>query len=148
VRCGLAGIPSSARGWIHKTGNHGLIKLVFSNRHIVLRIAEQLSTHLADLQQRLTDLTFKALAERLAATLCQLARHNPGEPIRLTHQQLVALVGATRERTTTALGELTKHDLIPLRRGKIIVRNPAPCLPWLTAPRGARPDDHPSVSER
>ncbi|HEV2088067.1 MAG TPA: NAD(P)/FAD-dependent oxidoreductase [Cryptosporangiaceae bacterium] len=28
VRTGLARISSSARGWIHKTGNHGLIKLV------------------------------------------------------------------------------------------------------------------------
>jgi pyruvate/2-oxoglutarate dehydrogenase complex dihydrolipoamide dehydrogenase (E3) component len=28
VRTGLARIPSSARGWIHKTGNQGLIKLV------------------------------------------------------------------------------------------------------------------------
>lgn len=28
VRVGVAGIPSSARGWIHKVGNDGLIKLV------------------------------------------------------------------------------------------------------------------------
>ncbi|NUP36302.1 MAG: NAD(P)/FAD-dependent oxidoreductase [Streptomyces sp.] len=28
VRTGLARVPSSARGWIHKTGNEGLIKLV------------------------------------------------------------------------------------------------------------------------
>jgi pyruvate/2-oxoglutarate dehydrogenase complex dihydrolipoamide dehydrogenase (E3) component len=28
VRTSLSRIPSSARGWIHKTGNHGLIKLV------------------------------------------------------------------------------------------------------------------------
>jgi pyruvate/2-oxoglutarate dehydrogenase complex dihydrolipoamide dehydrogenase (E3) component len=28
VRTGTAQTPSSARGWIHKTGNHGLIKLV------------------------------------------------------------------------------------------------------------------------
>lgn len=28
VRTGLTQIPSSARGWIHKTGNQGLIKLV------------------------------------------------------------------------------------------------------------------------
>ncbi|MGH4015174.1 MAG: helix-turn-helix domain-containing protein, partial [Pseudonocardiaceae bacterium] len=34
-----------------------------------------------------------------------------------------ALVGATRERTTTALGELAKHDLIQLRRGKIVVHD-------------------------
>jgi len=28
VRTGLAQVPSSARGWIHKAGNDGLIKLV------------------------------------------------------------------------------------------------------------------------
>lgn len=28
VRTGLARLPASARGWIHKAGNHGLIKLV------------------------------------------------------------------------------------------------------------------------
>jgi pyruvate/2-oxoglutarate dehydrogenase complex dihydrolipoamide dehydrogenase (E3) component len=28
VRTGLARIPSSARGWIHRTGNIGLIKIV------------------------------------------------------------------------------------------------------------------------
>jgi hypothetical protein len=35
------------------------------------------------------------------------------------------LVGATRERTTTALGELARHELIELRRGKILIRDPA-----------------------
>lgn len=37
------------------------------------------------------------------------------------------LVGATRERTTTttALGELARHGLITLRRGKIVIRDPA-----------------------
>lgn len=111
-------------------------ELLFTDPRIVLRIAEQLSTRLADLEQRLTDLTCRALAERLAATLCQLARQTPAEPIRLTHQQLAALVGATRERTTTALGELAKHDLIQLRRGKIVVHD----LTRLAAlARGAHP---------
>ncbi|SDL54838.1 Crp-like helix-turn-helix domain-containing protein, partial [Lentzea albidocapillata subsp. violacea] len=100
-------------------------ELLFTDPRIVLRIAEQLSTRLADLEQRLTDLTCRALGERLAATLCQLARQAPDEPIRLTHQQLAALVGATRERTTTALGELAKNDLIQLRRGKILVHDQA-----------------------
>ncbi|MFN2496118.1 MAG: Crp/Fnr family transcriptional regulator [Pseudonocardiaceae bacterium] len=98
-------------------------QLLFTDPRIALRIAEQLSTRIADLEDRLTDLTCKALTERLAATLCQLARHTPNEPIRLTHQQLAALVGATRERTTTALGELAKHHLIQLRRGKIVVHD-------------------------
>ncbi|MGH3859684.1 Crp/Fnr family transcriptional regulator [Actinokineospora sp.] len=98
--------------------------LLFTDPRIALRIAEQLSTRIADLEQRLTDLTCKALGERLAATLCQLALHAPAEPIRLTHNQLAALVGATRERTTTALGELAKHDIIRLRRGKIVIHDP------------------------
>lgn len=100
-------------------------ELLFTDARIALRIAEQLSARLADLEQRLTDLTCKTLDERLAATLCQLARHTPAEPVRLTHQQLAALVGATRERTTTALGELAKHNLIGLRRGKILIHDPA-----------------------
>ncbi len=98
-------------------------ELVFTDHRIALRVAEQLSVRIADLEDRLTDLTCKALGERLAATLCQLARHTPEDPIRLTHQQLGALVGATRERTTTALGELAKHNLINLRRGKIIIHD-------------------------
>ncbi|MGH3981146.1 MAG: Crp/Fnr family transcriptional regulator [Pseudonocardiaceae bacterium] len=99
-------------------------ELLFTDPRIVLRVAEQLSTRIADLEQRLTDLTCKDLVERLAATLCQLARHIPAEPIRLTHQQLAALIGATRERTTTALGELAKHNLIQLRRGKMLIQDP------------------------
>jgi CRP/FNR family transcriptional regulator, cyclic AMP receptor protein len=98
-------------------------ELLFTDPRISLRIAEQLSTRVADLEQRLTDLTCKDLAERVAATLCQLARHTPDEPIRLTHQQLAALVGATRERTTIALGELARHHLIRLRRGKIVLHD-------------------------
>ena len=97
--------------------------LLFTDPRIALRIAEQLSARIADLEDRLTDLSCKALGERLAATLCQLARHAPAEPIRLTHQQLAALVGATRERTTTALGELARHGLIQLRRGKILIQD-------------------------
>lgn len=100
-------------------------ELLLTDPRIALRIAEQLSTRLADLEDRLTDLTSRTLTERLAATLCRLARNAPQEPIRLTHQQLAALVGATRERTTTALGELAKHNAIGLRRGKILIHDPA-----------------------
>jgi CRP/FNR family transcriptional regulator, cyclic AMP receptor protein len=85
-------------------------ELLFTDPRIALRITEQLSARLADLEQRLTDLSCKTLNERLAATLCQLARTLTA-PIRLTHHQLAALVGATRERTTTALGELASGEL-------------------------------------
>jgi cAMP-binding proteins - catabolite gene activator and regulatory subunit of cAMP-dependent protein kinases len=63
-------------------------ELLFTDPRIALRITEQLSARIADLEDRLTDLTCKTLTERLAATRHQLARHTPDEPIRLTHQQL------------------------------------------------------------
>lgn len=47
----------------------------------------------------------------------------PDEPIKLTHQQLASLVGASRERTTTALGDLVRQDFVSVRRGKIAVRD-------------------------
>ena len=37
MRTGVASIPTSARGWIHKVGNDGLIKLVVdANRDILV----------------------------------------------------------------------------------------------------------------
>lgn len=120
-------------------------RLLFTDPRIALRIAEQLSTRIADLEERLTDLTSKTLDERLAATLCRLARHAPGEPVRLTHQQLAALVGATRERTTSALGELARHGLVGLRRGRILVHDSAGLAAYAdgahqsTAPVGSPP---------
>ena len=99
-------------------------ELLLADPRVALRIAEHLSGRIGDLEDRLTDLTCKSLTERLASVLRQLVRHHPDEPIRLTHQQLAALVGATRERTTTALGELARQHLVRLRRGKIIIDDP------------------------
>lgn len=98
-------------------------ELLFADHRIALRIAESLSTRIDELEQRLTDLSCKTIDERLSATLCSLARRQPDKPIKLTHQQLASLVGASRERTTTALGQLARHDLVSVRRGKITIRD-------------------------
>lgn len=98
-------------------------ELLFADPRIALRIAESLSNRIDELEQRLTDVSCKTIDERLSGTLCSLARRQPEAPIKLTHQQLASLVGASRERTTTALGELVRHDLVSTRRGKISVRD-------------------------
>jgi CRP/FNR family cyclic AMP-dependent transcriptional regulator len=94
-------------------------QMLFTEPRVALRIAELLSTRLADLEDHLTELTCQTLPARLASMLSRLARYAPGEPVRLTHAQLAALVGATRERTTVALGELADCDCVELRRGRI-----------------------------
>lgn len=120
-------------------------RLLFADDRIALRIAEQLSTRVAEMEQRLTDLTCKRLDQRLAATLCRLAHLGHGPParapeaIRLTHQQLANLVGATRERTTTALGALADDGLVQLRRGKVVIRDPAALMVHADMPDAESP---------
>jgi CRP/FNR family transcriptional regulator, cyclic AMP receptor protein len=100
-------------------------QLLLADPRIAARIAEHMEERITELEHRLTDLACKTLPERLAGTLWTLSRGTPPgsvpEPVRLTHHQLAGLVGATRERTTTALGELAERGLIRLRRAKIIV---------------------------
>lgn len=101
--------------------------LLLGDPRIATRIAEQLGARIAELEQRLADLVGKSVVERTAHTLCVLAGPGPPgaepEPVRLTHGQLAGLVGATRERTTTALGELADRGLVSLHRGKVRIRD-------------------------
>jgi CRP-like cAMP-binding protein len=98
-------------------------RLLLADRRISTRIAEQLGRRVLELEDRLTDLVSKSLVERTAHALCVMARPDKPsaepEAVRLTHSQLAGLVGATRERTTTALGVLAESGLVNLRRGRI-----------------------------
>jgi CRP-like cAMP-binding protein len=80
----------------------------------------------ADLERRLADTVLRNAPERIAATLARLSR---GEPppvtVRLTHEQLADLVGTSRETTTKVLGDLAARGLVQLKRGRIVVRDPA-----------------------
>ncbi|MDI2027921.1 Crp/Fnr family transcriptional regulator [Saccharopolyspora sp. TS4A08] len=100
-------------------------RLLLADPRIAERITERMQQRITELERRLTDLASKTLAERLAGTLWSLtagaSRGAVPEPVRLTHHQLAGLVSATRERTTTALGELAERGLIRLHRGKITV---------------------------
>ncbi|MEB3370960.1 Crp/Fnr family transcriptional regulator [Saccharopolyspora mangrovi] len=104
---------------------HDVRELLLADPRITRRINEHMTAHIAELEHRLTDMACKTLPERLASTLWTLTKATPpkeaSEPVRLTHQQLAGLVNATRERTTTALGDLAENGLIRLHRGKITV---------------------------
>lgn len=106
---------------------HDVRQLLLADPRIATRIVEHMTERITELEHRLTDLACKSLPERLASTLWTLTKGTPSgtvpEPVRLTHYQLASLVNATRERTTTALGELAEGGLIRLHRGKITVIN-------------------------
>lgn len=101
--------------------------MLLGEPRIATRVAEQLGARIVELEQRLADLVGKSVVERTAHTLLVLVGPGPPDvepaPVRLTHEQLAGLVGATRERTTTALGELAERRLVSLHRGRVRVRD-------------------------
>lgn len=102
-------------------------RLLLADPRIATRIVEELGARIAELEDRLTDLSCRSVMERTAQNLCMLAGATGTQPapIRLTHEQLSGLVGATREATTTALGELAERGLLSLHRGRIQIRDRA-----------------------
>lgn len=104
-------------------------RLLLGDARIAARITEILGRRLGAVEQRLTDTVFKSVPERIAGTLSTLAegrggRHlGRGVQLRLTHEQLGALTGSSRETTTKVLGELADQGLITLARGRITVND-------------------------
>lgn len=100
---------------------------------IALRIAKLLGDQVARLEERLTDLALRPLAACTAKTLLTLARTAPttalssrlghGGTIRITHEQLAGLLGATREGTSKVLSEFATQGYIRQARGRITVKD-------------------------
>ncbi|MGC9539608.1 Crp/Fnr family transcriptional regulator [Streptomyces sp. UG1] len=110
-------------------------RFLLSDARIAARITEILGHRVADLEQRLSDSVFKSVPQRIAATLTTLAAR-AGTPtgrllamarhpqIALTHEQLAALAGTSRETTTKVLHDFADRGLLRLARGRITVLDP------------------------
>jgi CRP-like cAMP-binding protein len=106
-------------------------KFLLSDPRIVTRITTILGERLIEMERRLSDTVFKSVPQRVAATLNTLAgqqrRHRLGSRhavVALTHEQLAALVGTSRETATKTLNELADRSLVRLARGKITILDP------------------------
>jgi CRP/FNR family cyclic AMP-dependent transcriptional regulator len=107
-------------------------RFLLSDSRIAARIAEILGRRLRAMEQRYSDAVFKSVPQRIAATLCALgdrAQHSrrggligvgPAQ-VSLTHEQVAALVGTSRETATKALGDFAEQGLVKLGRGKIVI---------------------------
>lgn len=102
-------------------------RLLLGDARIAARISEILGQRLAEVEQRLSDAVFKSVPERIASTLTVMAapRRAPSltrQPqVHLTHEQLAALAGTSRETVTKVLGEFADCGLVRLARGSITV---------------------------
>ncbi|MFG3406784.1 Crp/Fnr family transcriptional regulator [Streptomyces sp. NPDC048142] len=106
-------------------------RLLLTDARIAARITAILGRRLAELEQRLSDSVFKTVAQRIATTLTTLTSAQPAAgPLRpvgrhpqiaLTHEQLAALAGTSRETCTKVLHDYADRGLLRLARGRITV---------------------------
>lgn len=103
---------------------------LLADPRIAARITAVLGERLTEMEQRYSDSVFKSVPQRLAAMLLTLAREqrrllgSRSPVVRLTHEQLAALVGTSRETATKILGEFADRGLVRLGRGRITVVDP------------------------
>lgn len=94
-------------------------RFLLSDLHIAERISRLLGEQVVRLGERLTDLTCAPLSARVASTLVKLAEAAPpprfghAAVVKLTHEQLAGLLGATREATSTTRAEQLRPDAEP-----------------------------------
>jgi CRP/FNR family transcriptional regulator, cyclic AMP receptor protein len=95
---------------------------------IGLRIAEVLSQRLRDAEERLEEMAFQGLRERLASLLLRLAGETDwrGNPVikGLTHQHLAEILGTYRETISTTLSEFKADGVIEVGRKRITIVDP------------------------
>lgn len=82
-------------------------------------------------ERRLKSLLFRSTRERLGSLLLELVEQY-GRPVpegvlidlKLSHQDLASIIGATRESVTLLLGELHTEGLVQIGRQRVVIRAP------------------------
>lgn len=100
-----------------------------SNPKLAVKISRLLGEQVARLEERLTDMALRPLSARTAATLLKLAdaaprsRFTHSVAVKLTHEQLAGLLGATREATSKTMSDFAAKKLLRQGRGRIIIED-------------------------
>jgi CRP/FNR family cyclic AMP-dependent transcriptional regulator len=108
--------------------NEEMNRLVAANPEVSLGITKLMGLRRQRIEPRLKYLLYHSNRERLVNLLLELSEQY-GQPtnagielgIRLSHQDLASVIGATRETVTVTLGELQKEGLLSVGRKSIIL---------------------------
>jgi len=108
-----------------------LERLLIEQPELSLALVQLLGGSLRASQQVIERLLLKDVKARLAALLLDLARRcgQPAEDgirlrARITHQEMAALIGSTRETTTATLNQFRRKRLIAVDRRQITIAAP------------------------
>lgn len=108
-------------------------ELLAAKPDLALRVIKALAQRLRRAEEEIEDFAFRDVPGRLSALLVRLAdADTDGGPsfrgqerrhvLRLTHQDLASMIGATRETVTSVLNRFRKMGLISIRRREIVIK--------------------------
>ncbi|MFN3192779.1 MAG: Crp/Fnr family transcriptional regulator [Aureliella sp.] len=98
--------------------------------HLTLGVSKLIGLRRKRIERRLKSLLFRNNRDRLTHLLVELAEQYGNATtdgielgIRLSHQDLASIIGATRETVTTLLGEMQSEGLLQIRRQRLLIRD-------------------------
>lgn len=110
-------------------GDH-LRELMEEAPQLALGITKLIGMRRKRVERRLRSLLYHSNRERLTHLLLELTEQYGSATtegielaIRMSHQDLASIIGATRETVTTLLGEMQSEGLLQVKRQKLIVRD-------------------------
>lgn len=109
-----------------------LQQFLMESPHFSLGITRLIGLRRRRVERRLKSLLFRSTRERLGSLLLELVEQY-GRPVpegilidlKLSHQDLASIIGATRESVTLLLGELQSEGLVVVSRQRVVVCSPA-----------------------
>ena len=105
-------------------GAADFVKLSGEIPELALATARMLSRRRVSLESRLAELVFLSVRQRIAAALFRMHKLYRTDLLHVTHQEIAALVGSTRETTTAALHQLREEGLLEIASRRIVVKDP------------------------
>lgn len=98
--------------------------------HLTLGVTKLIGLRRKRIERRLRSLLFRNNRDRLTHLLVELAEQYGNATangielgIRLSHQDLASIIGATRETVTTLLGEMQAEGLLQIRRQRLLLHD-------------------------
>jgi CRP/FNR family transcriptional regulator, cyclic AMP receptor protein len=105
-----------------------LCSMMEESAQLAIGVTKLIGLRRKRVERRLRSLLFRNNRDRLAHLLVELAEQygNPNSEgielaVRLSHQDLASIIGATRETVTTLLGEMQTQKLLRIQRQKLIL---------------------------
>lgn len=107
-----------------------LRQLMEESAKLALGVTKLIGLRRKRIERRVRNLLYRSNREKISHLLLELAEQygrNTDEGvllnIKLSHQDLASMIGATRETVTTTLGEMQLDGLLKLSRQTIVLRN-------------------------